>query len=171
MAVPEKDHIDRFLERFGERLPLPDLVVEGIVDRINGLSRRLNREADATLEQYGLNHGEWKVLAALWRAGSGEPLSPGELAKVEELSSGAMTNRLDRLEQSGYIRRVADLVDRRSIRVELTKKGQQIWEKTVAAQAEKEVAATEVLDDREKEQLTNLLRKMMVAYEKRESSR
>jgi DNA-binding MarR family transcriptional regulator len=113
-----------------------------------------------------MNHGEWKVLAALWRAG--EPLSAGDLARLENLSSGAMTNRLDRLEHSGYIRRIPDLVDRRSIKIELTGNGKRIWEKTVAAQAEKEAVATAALSDREKEQLTHLLRKMMIAYEKRE---
>jgi DNA-binding MarR family transcriptional regulator len=164
--VPEKDHIDRFLERYGDRLPLQDLVVEGIVDRIGGLNRRFNREMDETLEAFGLNHGEWKVLASLWRAG--EPLSPGELSRIEELSSGAMTNRLDRLEQAGYVRRAPDLVDRRSIKVELTNNGRRVWEEAVAAQAQKEAVVAGALDDREKEQLTKLLRKMMLAYERRE---
>jgi DNA-binding MarR family transcriptional regulator len=167
--LPERDHIDRFLERFGDRLPLQDLVVEGIVDRIGGLNRRLQREADETLDQFGLNHGEWKVLAALWRAS--EALSPGELSRIEDLSSGAMTNRLDRLEQAGYVSRVPDLVDRRSIKVELTPKGQRIWEEAVVAQSKKEALVTAALTDREKEQLTTLLRKMMVAYEKREGSK
>ena len=166
--MADQDHIDRFLARYGPRLPLTDLLVEGIVDRIGGLNRRLTREMDDTLEEFGLNHGEWKVLAALWRAG--EPLSAGDLARLEDLSSGAMTNRLDRLEHSGYIRRIPDLVDRRSIKIELTANGKRIWEKTVAAQAEKEAVATAALSDREKEQLTHLLRKMMIAYERREVS-
>jgi len=144
-----------------------DLVVEGIVDRITGINRRLNREMDATLEGFGLNNGEWKVLGSLWRAGE-ESLSPGELARIEELSSGAMTNRLDRLEQAGLVRRAPDLEDRRSIQVELTRKGRELWEKTVAAQAEKEGIVSEALSEREQEQLTNLLRKLMLAFEKRE---
>jgi DNA-binding MarR family transcriptional regulator len=165
-VVPEKDHIDRFLERFGERLPLPDLTVEGIVDRITGLSRRLNREMDATLDEFGLNHGEWKVLSSLWRAG--EALSPGVLAKIEELSTGAMTNRLDRLESAALVRRLPDPDDRRAVQVELTDKGKRTWEKAVAAQAKKEAVVASALSEREKEQLTNLLRKLMVGYEKRE---
>ena len=65
--MPEQDHIDRFLERFGSRLTGVDLVVEGIVDRIGGLNRRLHREMDETLEDFAVNFGEYKVLGALWR--------------------------------------------------------------------------------------------------------
>jgi DNA-binding MarR family transcriptional regulator len=168
-AVAQQDHIDRFLARFGERLPLQDLVVEGIVDRIAGLSRRLHREMDETLADFGLNHGEWKVLGILWRAGAPHRASPGALAKIEELSTGAMTNRLDRLEQAGLVRRLPDPDDRRAVQVELTDKGRQTWEAAVAAQGEKEAVITSALTDREKQQLTNLLRKMMIAYETRES--
>ena len=168
--MAEKDHVDRFIERFGERLPPMDLIVEGIVDRIGGLNRRLNREMDDTLEAFGLNRGEWKVLGTLWRAGEPHRLSPGELAKVEELSTGAMTNRLDQLEAAGNIRRLPDPDDRRSIQVELTDKGRKTWEKAVAAQAEKEAAFASALGEREKEQLTRLLRKLMLWFEARENT-
>jgi DNA-binding MarR family transcriptional regulator len=169
--VGEQDHIDRFLQRFGARLPVMDLVVEGIVDRIGGLNRRFHREMDETLQDFGLNWGEWKVLGALWRLGGPHRLSPGELARVEELSTGAMTNRLDRLEEAGHVRRLPDPEDRRAVRVELTDKGRDVWEKAVAAQAKKEAVIASALSDREKQQLTNLLRKLMLGYEKRERSR
>jgi DNA-binding MarR family transcriptional regulator len=167
-SVAERDHIDRFLERFGERLPEMDLVVEGIVDRITGLSRRLHREMDETLVDFGLNSGEWKVLGALWRRGEPHRVSPGELAKVEELSTGAMTNRLDRLEKAGHVRRLPDPEDRRALKVELTAKGKRTWEKAILAQAKKEAVFASALSDKEKQQLTTLLRKLMLGYEKRE---
>jgi len=168
--MTEKDHVDRFIERFGERLPPMDLAVEGIVDRIGGLNRRLNREMDKTLAVFGLNRGEWKVLGTLWRAGEPNRASPGELARVEELSTGAMTNRLDQLESAGLVRRLPDPDDRRSIQVELTDKGRRTWEKAVAAQAEKEAAFASALGEREKEQLTKLLRKLMLWFEARENA-
>ena len=168
--MSEKDHVDRFLDRFGERLPPMDLVVEGIVDRIGGLNRRLNREMDETLAEFGLNRGEWKVLGTLWRAGEPHRISPGELARVEELSTGAMTNRLDQLESAGLVRRLPDPDDRRSIQVELTDKGRRTWERAVAAQAEKEVAFASALGEREKEQLTRLLRKLMLWFDARENA-
>jgi DNA-binding MarR family transcriptional regulator len=170
-TVAEQDHIDRFLEHFGERLPVMDLVVEGIVDRIGGLNRRLHREMDETLEGFGLNSGEWKVLGVLWRAGAPHRASPGTLAKYEELSTGAMTNRLDRLEEAGFVRRLPDPDDRRAVHVELTSKGKRTWEKAVAAQSQKEAVFASALTDREKQQLTNLLRKLMLGYEKREKAR
>jgi DNA-binding MarR family transcriptional regulator len=166
--VGDQDHIDRFLEHFGERLPVEDLVVEGIVDRIGGLNRRLHREMDETLEAFGLNHGEWKVLGTLWRAGEPHRVSPGVLARIEELSTGAMTNRLDRLEEAGLVRRLPDPDDRRAVKVELTAKGKRTWEDAVAAQAKKEAVVASALTEREKEQLTKLLRKLMIGYEKRE---
>jgi DNA-binding MarR family transcriptional regulator len=170
-TVAEQDHIDRFLEHFGERLPVMDLVVEGIVDRIGGLNRRLHREMDETLEGFGLNSGEWKVLGVLWRAGKPHRASPGRLAKFEELSTGAMTNRLDRLEEAGFVRRLPDPDDRRAVQVELTSKGKRTWEKAVAAQSQKEAVFASALTDREKQQLTTLLRKLMLGYEKREKAR
>jgi DNA-binding MarR family transcriptional regulator len=169
--VADKDHIDRFLERFGSRLTGVDLVVEGIVDRIGGLNRRLHREMDETLEDFGLNYGEWKVLGTLWRAGEPHRLSPGTLAKVEELSTGAMTNRLDRLEEAKLVRREPDPDDRRGVQVVLTDKGRQTWEDAVAAQAKKEAVVASALSEREKQQLTNLLRKLMLGFEKREGGK
>src|SRR2546430_12520523 len=98
----EKDHIDRFLEEVKERFPDLDLRVEGIVDRIGGIQRRIRRMLDETLEEHGLNTGEWYVLAALTRAPQRRG-SPGELSSYVQLSSAAMTNRIDRLQQAGLL--------------------------------------------------------------------
>jgi DNA-binding MarR family transcriptional regulator len=95
-------------------------------------------------------------------------VSPGVLARIEELSTGAMTNRLDRLEEAGLVRRLPDPDDRRAVKVELTAQGKRTWEDAVAAQAKKEAVVASALTEREKEQLTKLLRKLMIGYEKRE---
>jgi DNA-binding MarR family transcriptional regulator len=167
----EHDHVDRFLKEFGESFPSVDLTVEGIVDRINGLNRRILREMEETLQDFDLTFGEYKVLGSLRRAGPPYRRSPGELAKQEELSSGAMTNRLDRLEQAGLVRRIPDLSDRRSVQVELTEEGKRVWEEAFAAQAEKEALVASALGSREKEELNALLRRMMLAFEQREAER
>src|SRR4029079_5840848 len=119
----QRDHVDRFLESIREELPDLDLTVEGIVDRINGLSRRIKRLMDETLTERDLTWGEWKVLGLLRRS-PGSQRSPGYLAVHAELSSGAMTDRLDNLEKRGLIRRLPDPNDRRGIKVELTDEGQ-----------------------------------------------
>src|SRR5919204_4223908 len=100
-----RDRIDRFLESIRERLPMLDPEVEGLVDRIGGLSRRFHRSLDETLADFGLDYAEYKLLGLLSREGEVYRSSPGKLARMMELSSGAMTNRLDRLEQAGLVRR------------------------------------------------------------------
>src|SRR5687768_8819445 len=115
------DHVDRWLEEIRAELPSDlDLTIEGIVDRIQGISRRLQRLSDDTLSAHGLSHGEWKVLSSLRWAGAPYRRSAGELARIADLSSGAMTNRLDQLEEAGLVRRLRDPDDRRGVLLELT---------------------------------------------------
>jgi DNA-binding MarR family transcriptional regulator len=163
-----RDHVDTFLETIHHVLPDLDLEVEGIVDRIAGLARRLHRSMDETLAEFGLDSAEHKALSVL--AHGGEPFrsTPGRLAKRMDLSSGAMTNRLDRLEESGFIRRLPDPGDRRGVVVELTDHGRQTYHNAVGVQAKKEALVTAALNEREKTQLNSLLRQLMLEFERRE---
>jgi DNA-binding MarR family transcriptional regulator len=167
MSDPEQDHVDRWLET----VELPgtvDLEVEGIVDRINGIRRRLHRMLDETLAEFGLTDGEWKVLTHLQLDGPPHRKSVGQLGKWADLSSGAMTNRIDRLEQAGFVKRAPDPDDRRGVLVELTDAGRRAWEESVSAQAAKESFVTGALSADEKKQLNALLRRLMIEFEKRE---
>ena len=92
----QRDHVDRFLETINYVFPELDLEVEGIVDRIAGISRRLHRTMDETLSEFGLDSAEHKALSVLAQAGEPYRSTPGKLAERMDLSSGAMTNRLDR---------------------------------------------------------------------------
>jgi DNA-binding MarR family transcriptional regulator len=166
--VEERDHIDRFLESIKERLPMLDPEVEGLVDRIGGLSRRFHRALDETLADFNLDYSEWKLLGLLTREGEVYRSSPGKLARVMELSSGAMTNRLDRLEQAGLVRRLPDPNDRRGIQVELTEKGKRLYEDAIGVQARKESLVAAALTDAEKKQLNTLLRRLMIEFERAE---
>src|SRR5207244_6886249 len=130
-----------------------DLEVEGIVDRITGLSRRLSRLMDGTLAEFGLDSAEHRALSALAQSGPPFRSTPGRLARRMELSSGAMTNRLDRLEQAGLVQRLPDPDDRRSVVVELTDHGRKTYRRAVGAQAKKEALVTAALNEREKVQL------------------
>jgi DNA-binding MarR family transcriptional regulator len=164
----ERDHVDRWLEQHD--LPV-DLEVEGIVDRINGLRRRFNRMLDETLADVGLTEAEWKVLGALRLADPPHRRSAGQLAKRAELSSGAMTNRIDQLEKAELVRRVPDPDDRRGVLVELTGVGRKAWDDAVAAQAAKESLVAAALSADEKRQLNALLRRLMLEFERREQNR
>ncbi len=165
-AQEELDHVDRFLASIEDELPPGlDLTVEGIVERISSLGRRLKRMMEATLADHGLTWGEWKVLGRLLHQGAPYRLSPGKLAEYLELSSGAMTNRLDQLEEAGLIRRLPDPTDRRGVQVELTEAGRKAYRRPVDTAAKKEALLASALNPREREQLNEMLRRLMVAYE------
>ena len=162
----QRDHVDRFLEQVRKELPPEvDLTVEGIVDRISGIGRRLKRMMEDTLAEYDLTWGEWKLLGRLLHQGPPYQLSPGKLADDLELSSGAMTNRLDQLEQAGLIKRLPDPRDRRSVQVELTPAGAQAYRQPTATAAAKEALVASALNQREREQLNGYLRRLMIAFE------
>jgi DNA-binding MarR family transcriptional regulator len=167
-SPPEQDHVDAFLSRIHLAFPDLDLEVEGIVDRIGGIHRRINRMLDETLGEFGLDMGEYKVLNSLTQIGAPHRSTPGRLAKRMELSSGAMTNRLDRLEEAGLVRRLPDPEDRRSVVVELTDHGRETTKKAIGVQAQKEALMAAALTPREQKQLNGLLRKVMVEFERRE---
>lgn len=164
----ERDHVDSFLEDISADLPADlDLTVEGIVDRIGGIDRRIKWMHEETLDQLGLTMSDWHVLTALHWAGEPYRHKAGRLARHAELTSGAMTSRLDALEKEGLVRRLRDPDDRRSVLVELTDKGRKTHDQGMGIQAQKELLLAEALTDREKEQLNRLLRRVMVTLEER----
>src|SRR5512133_3553355 len=164
----EQDHIDRWLEEIRDQLPRLDLRVEGIVDRIGGINRRIKRMLDETLDEHGLSSGEWHALGRLSRSPGGRRTA-GDLAKKAELSSAAMTNRLDRLEKAGLVQRIPDERDRRAVQIEITDAGRELYERTVDAQAAKEAIIAEALTGDQQDQLNDLLRRLMLAFERREA--
>jgi DNA-binding MarR family transcriptional regulator len=164
----ERDHIDRFLESIRERLPMLDPEVEGIVDRIGGLNRRFHRALDETLAEFHLDYAEYKLLGLLSREAEVYRSSPGRLARLMELSSGAITNRLDRLEDAGLVHRLPDPDDRRGILVELTPNGKRVYEEAIGVQGRKEAFFASALSKTEQKQLNALLRKIMIEFERAE---
>ena len=164
----ERDHVDRWLAEHAAELPDLDLTVEGVVDRIFGLRRRLQRSMDETLRALGLTWDDFKVLGLL-RAAPGRQRSAGELSRKLEITSGTTTNRIDRLETAGLVRRVPNPADRRGVLVELTPDGLAAWQRSVGIQAGREQEiANAALDRDELEQLNALLRKLMLVFERTE---
>ena len=164
----DRDHVDDFLEGISSDLPANlGLTVEGIVDRIGGINYRIKRMHNETLDQLGLTLSDWHVLTALRWSGAPYRRKAGWLARRADLTSGAMTSRLDALEKDGLVRRLRDPEDRRSVLVELTEKGLERHEQAMAIQAPKEALLAEALTAREKEQLNGLLRRVMITLEDR----
>jgi DNA-binding MarR family transcriptional regulator len=165
-SQPEQDSIGRWLETQKHALPGIDLTVEGIVDRIQALGKYLMRSQEETLRELGVGWAEWQVVRALRLAGEPYRLSPGQLAERSKLSSGAMTNRLDRLEEAGLVNRLPDPEDRRALQIELTDDGRRLWERFLAAQGAKESRVAAALDPREQTQLNDLLRRLVLGFER-----
>ncbi|MEY9864530.1 DNA-binding MarR family transcriptional regulator [Catenulispora sp. GAS73] len=92
----------------------------GIVGRINRLSRLLDKELKDFFADYGLEFWEFDVLATLRRSGAPYELSPGALLRTAMVTSGAVTNRVDRMEAKGLVERLRDPGDRRGVRIRLT---------------------------------------------------
>jgi len=161
----QTDAVDRLIASWADELRGIDLDVEAAVQRIQWVFKQIRRRMDETLAENGLSHGEWGLLGHLALAGPPHRDSPGRLAGKEGLSSGAMTNRLDRLEAAGLVRRLPDPDDRRALQVELTEEGHELWRKSVGVQAAKEAAITAALDKRELAQLNKLLRKILIELE------
>jgi DNA-binding MarR family transcriptional regulator len=160
----EADHLDEMLVVWTREIPDLDPVTEGIVERIQILAKSFDRSMDETLVQFGLDRRSYHLLGRLRAYGPPYRRSPGQLAADMRLSSGAMTNRLDRMEAAGLIRRLPDPSDRRGSLIEPTEVGHATWDKAVATQARREAMVAAVLDEDDREELHRLLRHLMRAF-------
>lgn len=165
MKMAERDHIDELLERLAQMPAVErvDPLAEGISDRIAVINRRLMLQSKETLSGHGITWREWQVLTNLLLAGE-TPRSPSDLATTLMVTTGAMTNVLDRLEEAGLVRRVRNPDDRRSVIVEATEAGVATWHHAVNELGEGEATVVSALTRREQEQLNRLLRKLLAGF-------
>jgi glycine/D-amino acid oxidase-like deaminating enzyme/DNA-binding MarR family transcriptional regulator len=159
------DHVDHLIEQWGRVLPELDVSPMEIIARISRLSRILEREADALYSDFGLNRALFGVLAALRRAGPPYQLSPTDLYNSLLITSGAVTNRLERLAAAGLVTRVPDLDDGRSLLVALTPKGRRLIDRVAALHYEREREFLAAFSPRERETLAHALRRFLLALE------
>lgn len=120
------DHVDHLLAQWERERPDLDTTLLAVSTRLVRLGRYLDRTVADHLAPFGLHEGEVNVLAALRRSGPPYVLSPTALYRSLLVSSGAMTNRLDRLEQAGLLERTPDPDDRRRVQVGLTDAGREL---------------------------------------------
>jgi DNA-binding MarR family transcriptional regulator len=168
--MPE-DHVDRLISRLEALGAKLDYDVEGIVSRISGIHKRIHSAMRQTLAEHDLTPEDWGLMTPLYLREPGKPTSPGALARDLDLSSGAMTSRLDRLEQLGYVRRTRDEDDRRGVKVEMTEAGRAAWDRAAEVAGRREAFFTSVLSKDEQRQLNDLLRKLTLALEERLAAR
>jgi DNA-binding MarR family transcriptional regulator len=161
----QQDSVDFCISDITSRFAAIDPAVEGVVDRIAAISKHLGRAFEETLAGHGLSHGEYKLLLRLATRSQDNRMSAGDLSRALLLSSGAMTNRLDRLETAGHVRRVPDPKDRRGVLVELTEQGERHIDQAVTEQAAKEIDVFKILDAKELAALNVVLRKVLSSLE------
>jgi DNA-binding MarR family transcriptional regulator len=155
------DEIDRIVEQWNRERPDLDVSPTHTLQRITRLSLLQGVSFAGVFARYGISFGEYLVLAALRRAGPPYRMNPTKLFNSVILSSGAMTNRLDRLEDLGLVERAPDPNDRRGRLVALTDRGRELVDAAVVDHLENEERLLGALDERERQQLSGLLRKLL----------
>ncbi len=161
----ERDLFEGILEQWRREKPDADASGLIVVGRILLLAKHLHHSASERLAKLDLDLSGFEVLAALWRQGPPYHLSPTELCKAALLSSGAMTNRLDRLEASALVARCPDPDDRRGLIIELTPQGKALVDHAVSTRLDEAKQAIAPLSEVEREELTRLLRKLLASRE------
>jgi DNA-binding MarR family transcriptional regulator len=161
----EEDRVDRLVGQWRDERPDLDLDTMALVARLLTVARLIERRIAAMAAEQGLTQGEGDVLFTLRRAGPPYRLSPSRLAESLLVSSGAMTNRLDRLEERGLVRRIPNPSDRRSLAIELTAKARRLVEELVGEHVAREQRMMEPLSRSERKQLQGLTRKLLAHLE------
>lgn len=154
------DHVDQIVAQWGEQRPDLDVSGMAIIGRISRLELRIRPRLQEVFASHGLEAWEFDMLATLRRSGPPYRLSAGQLLESMMITSGTMTNRIDRLEERGLIRRVGDPNDRRKVLVELTQEGLETVDETLPNHAANEKRLLEALSPEEQQVLIGLLRKL-----------
>ncbi len=144
-----------------ERPDLPALPM-ALFGRLSDAAERVMRDhMNPLFAEAGLQPGEFDVLATLRRSGAPYMLSPTRLYEAAMISSGGMTNRLDRLEHAGLVERRPDPNDRRGKLIALTDAGKRVIDETVGRHVANEQRLLSVLTEAEQQKLNALLKKLI----------
>ncbi|MFT5721541.1 MAG: DNA-binding MarR family transcriptional regulator [Motiliproteus sp.] len=147
-------------------MPELDLLPMRVVGHLGKATRLVTRDyLDPFFKSHGLQQGEFDVLATLRRSGAPYELAPTQLFEALLISSGGMTNRLDRLEKAGLIARAPNPQDRRGTRVRLTVEGLASMNRIVPLHVENEARSLSSLSREEQETLERLLEKLITGLE------
>ncbi len=165
-AVPPQDQLDRMLDQW--RRERPEIEADGmaLVPRVMRLAHLYDGEMARVSRSFGLKPGWLDVLSALRRIGPPHRMPATQLARGVLLSSGGMTNRLDRMEEAGLLRRRPDPSDRRGVLVELTGRGRWVIDAAIDAHlALYDELVSRALTEAEQRTFVELLRKQTLAFE------
>ena len=159
-----RDEVDDLVEAWARERADLDLAPVEVFSRIGRLARRLDLARKDAFATSSVESWEFDVLAALRRAGDPYELSPGRLLRETLVTSGTMTNRVDRLTARGLVERLPDPHDRRGVLVRLTPEGKACVDRAFEALLEQERALMPDLDAADREQLAGLLRRLLEPF-------
>jgi DNA-binding MarR family transcriptional regulator len=159
-----RDEVDEIVEAWARERTDLDLAPVAVFSRISRLARRLDLARREAFTAHGIESWEFDVLAALRRAGAPYELSPGRLLKETLVTSGTMTNRVDRLAARHLVERHPDPDDRRGVLVRLTAEGKAAVDGAFEALLAAEAALLADLPPRERERLAASLRRLLAPF-------
>ncbi|WP_327694751.1 MarR family winged helix-turn-helix transcriptional regulator [Streptomyces sp. NBC_00459] len=151
------DRVARIQDEWRRERPDVDITPQGVIGRLHRLADRLSEELRLVYGRYGLSEGEFDVLCALRRAGEPYERAPGELAAHTMVTTGAMTKRIDRLEQAGLVTRRRSDDDQRGRIVALTGPGRELIDRAFTDHMRNERRLLDLLPRAEASALEELL--------------
>ena len=161
-----RDDIDRVAADWRAERPDVDVSSMGIVSRVWRIGRHLEQQRTLQLAEFGSDRGTIDVLAMLRRAGPPYRRSAGELTRSALITSGGVSQRLDKLERAGLVSRHVDVSDRRRVDVELTPAGAQLLDSVLDDLMDHDSRVLSLaLTAPEQERLSQLLRKLLLVLE------
>ena len=153
-----RDEVDDLVAAWQAERPDLDVKPLQVLSRVSRLARHLDRARRSAFADHGLEPWEFDVLAALRRQGPPYELSPGALLRTTLVTSGTMTNRVDKLEEAGLVHRRRDPEDKRGMLVTLTPAGQAQVDAALDDLLESEQALLASLPEDSRQTLADLLR-------------
>lgn len=163
--MSDEDEVDRIVGAWNTQRPDLDFSPLEVLSRMDRLSRHLDRARRDVFRRSDLEPWEWDVLSALRRAGAPFQLSPKQLLQQTLVSSGTMTNRIDRLVARRLVRREADPGDGRSVLVTLTEDGRTRVDAAITRLVDVEADLLRALSRGDRDRLAGLLRKLSLSFD------
>ena len=160
-----RDEVDRLVEAWKRERSDLDLRPMEVLSRVSRLSHHLDRARRQAFAEHGIESWEFDVLAALRRAGAPYELSPGRLIRETLVTSGTMTNRVDRLATRGLVARKPDPGDRRGVLVRLTAEGRTTVDGALSGLLARERELLAGLNVTDQKRLASLLRNLVIPFE------
>lgn len=165
--LPPADEVDRIVAAWARERPDLDPVPLGVFSRISRLSRHLDLARRHALAAHRLEAWEFDVLSALRRAGEPYALTPGQLMNQTLVSSGTMTNRIDRMAGHGLVERRRDPRDRRVVHVALTAQGKERVDAVMSDLLTSERQVLAPLEPQQIGELMDALRALLLPFDER----